>query len=50
VPAVLLEMGFITTRTTSTCSATRLIGAKVMDAVGDAIDAYFVEETHYALK
>ncbi len=50
VPAVLLEMGFITNREDERALADPDHRRRVMDAVGDAIDAYFVQEAKYAAR
>jgi N-acetylmuramoyl-L-alanine amidase len=50
VPAVLMEMGFITNPDDEKALADPDHRAKVMDAVGDAIDAYFAQEARYAMR
>ncbi len=50
VPAVLMEMGFITNPDDEQALADNEHRAKVMGAVGDAIDAYFAEEARYAMR
>ena len=50
VPAVLLEMGFITNKEDERLLNDPAHRHEVMDAVGDAIDAYFAEEMRFALK
>jgi N-acetylmuramoyl-L-alanine amidase len=50
VPAVLMEMGFITNPEDEQALASPDHRAKVMNAVGDAIDAYFAEEAKYAMR
>lgn len=50
VPAVLLEMGFITNPEDERAMADPDHRAKVMDAVGDAIDVYFTQEARYAMR
>jgi len=48
VPAVLLEMGFITSREDESKLATPDGRRRLMGAVGDSIDAYFAEQTKLA--
>jgi N-acetylmuramoyl-L-alanine amidase len=50
VPAVLLEMGFITNREDETLLANPKQRRELMNAAGDAIDAYFVEEARFTLR
>ena len=50
VPAVLMEMGFITNPEDEQALADPDHRAKVMSAVGDAIDAYFAQDARYALR
>ncbi len=50
VPAVLLEMGFITNRDDEEALSSANHRRKLMDAAGDAIDAYFGQEARYALR
>ncbi|MCC7268636.1 MAG: N-acetylmuramoyl-L-alanine amidase, partial [Caulobacteraceae bacterium] len=50
VPAVLLEMGFITNRGDEAGLRDPLRRARLMDAVGDAIDEYFNRETRIAAR
>lgn len=50
VPAVLLEMGFITNPDDERELGDPAHRRKVMDAVADAIDAYFASEAKYALR
>ena len=50
VPAVLMEMGFITNPEDEKALADPDHRAKVMDAVGNAIDAYFTQEARYAMR
>jgi len=48
VPAVLLEMGFITNREDESLLAGDVTRKDFMDSVGDAIDAYFAQSIHLA--
>jgi N-acetylmuramoyl-L-alanine amidase len=48
VPAVLLEMGFITNLEDEAILAERESRQDFMDSVGDSIDAYFDEELRVA--
>ncbi len=48
VPAVLLEMGFITNTEDERSLTDHRKRARVMDAVGDAIDDYFYGQTRFA--
>jgi N-acetylmuramoyl-L-alanine amidase len=48
VPAVLLEMGFISCQADEARLTDRAQRATLMDAVGDAIDAYFTGQTRVA--
>lgn len=48
VPAVLLEMGFITSPEDESTLASADGRKRLMDAVGDSIDAYFAEQTRLA--
>ena len=48
VPAVLLEMGFITNLEDEALLANRESRQDFMDSVGDSIDAYFDEELRIA--
>ena len=48
VPAVLLEMGFITSPQDEKTLASADGRRRLMDAVGDSIDAYFAEQTRLA--
>ncbi len=48
VPAVLLEMGFITNREDESLLAGDDTRKDFMDSVGDAIDAYFAQSIHLA--
>src|SRR5690606_29906093 len=48
VPAVLLEMGFITNPEDEKVLASESGRKRLMDAVGDSIDAYFGERTQLA--
>ncbi|HEX5775943.1 MAG TPA: N-acetylmuramoyl-L-alanine amidase [Caulobacteraceae bacterium] len=48
VPAVLLEMGFITSPDDEKTLASADGRRRLMDAVGDSIDAYFAEQTRLA--
>jgi len=48
VPAVLLEMGFITNREDESFLARDDTRKAFMDSVGDAIDAYFAQSIHLA--
>jgi N-acetylmuramoyl-L-alanine amidase len=48
VPAVLLEMGFITSPEDEDTLASTSGRKRLMDAVGDSIDAYFTEQTKLA--
>ena len=48
VPAVLLEMGFITNRDDESFLARDDTRKAFMDSVGDAIDAYFAQSIHLA--
>ena len=48
VPAVLLEMGFITSPDDEKTLASANGRRRLMDAVGDSIDAYFAEQTRLA--
>jgi N-acetylmuramoyl-L-alanine amidase len=50
VPAVLMEMGFITNPDDEHALADPEHRDRVMNAVGDAIDAYFAEEARYAMR
>ena len=50
VPAVLLEMGFITNKEDERLLKDSSHRREVMDAAGDAIDSYFAEEQRYALR
>jgi N-acetylmuramoyl-L-alanine amidase len=50
VPAVLMEMGFITNPEDERLLADPEHRAKVMNAVGDAIDLYFSKEARYAMR
>jgi N-acetylmuramoyl-L-alanine amidase len=50
VPAVLLEMGFISNAEDERELASPSRRAAFMGAVADAIDAYFVQESRYALR
>jgi N-acetylmuramoyl-L-alanine amidase len=50
VPAVLMEMGFMTNPDDEHALADADHREKVMDAVGDAIDAYFAQEARYAMR
>ena len=50
VPAVLLEMGFITNRQDEAALADPVRRAKLMDAVADSIDDYFAEQTRLAAR
>ncbi len=50
VPAVLLEMGFITNPEDEDALGNASHRKKVMSAVAEAIDAYFAQEGRYALK
>ena len=50
VPAVLLEMGFITNPDDEQALGDPVHRRKVMGAVADAIDAYFASEARYALR
>jgi N-acetylmuramoyl-L-alanine amidase len=50
VPAVLLEMGFITNPDDEQALGDPVHRRKVMSAVADAIDAYFASEARYALR
>jgi N-acetylmuramoyl-L-alanine amidase len=50
VPAVLMEMGFITNPEDERLLADPDHRAKVMNAVGDAIDVYFTQEARYAMR
>lgn len=48
VPAVLLEMGFITSPEDESALASEGGRKRLMNAVGDSIDAYFAEQTRLA--
>lgn len=48
VPAVLLEMGFMSNRLDEAALSNSARRVQVMDAVGDSIDAYFARELRYA--
>ncbi|HEX5379215.1 MAG TPA: N-acetylmuramoyl-L-alanine amidase, partial [Phenylobacterium sp.] len=48
VPAVLLEMGFITSREDEAILTDAAGRGRLMSAVGDSIDAYFAQETRLA--
>ena len=50
VPAVLMEMGFMTNLDDEHALADTEHRERVMNAVGDAIDAYFAEEARYAMR
>jgi N-acetylmuramoyl-L-alanine amidase len=50
VPAVLLEMGFITSREDEAILSDANGRTKLMNAVGDSIDAYFAQETRLAAR
>ena len=50
VPAVLMEMGFMTNPDDEHALADPEHRDRVMNAVGDAIDAYFVQEARYAMR
>ncbi len=50
VPAVLMEMGFITNPEDERALADPDHRARVMGAVADAIDGYFAEEARYAMR
>jgi N-acetylmuramoyl-L-alanine amidase len=50
VPAVLMEMGFMTNPDDEHALADPEHRDRVMNAVGDAIDAYFAEEARYAMR
>ena len=50
VPAVLMEMGFITNPEDERALADPDHRARVMGAVADAIDGYFAEEARYATR
>jgi N-acetylmuramoyl-L-alanine amidase len=50
VPAVLLEMGFITNRDDEKTLTDGGRRRELMDAAGDAIDEYFGREARYALR
>ncbi len=50
VPAVLLEMGFITNAGDEAALQDREHRARLMGAVGDAIDDYFAVERRYAAR
>lgn len=50
VPAVLLEMGFITNPEDERAMASSQHRARMADAVADAIDLYFADEARYALR
>jgi N-acetylmuramoyl-L-alanine amidase len=50
VPAVLLEMGFITNTEDEDFLRNTAKRAKFMDAVGDSIDDYFAEATRLAAR
>jgi N-acetylmuramoyl-L-alanine amidase len=49
VPAVLMEMGFVTNPSDEKALADPAHRRRLMDGVGDAIDAYFAREARYAL-
>jgi N-acetylmuramoyl-L-alanine amidase len=49
VPAVLMEMGFVTNPNDEKALADPAHRRRLMDGVGDAIDAYFARESRYAL-
>ena len=49
VPAVLMEMGFVTNPADEKALADPAHRRRLMDGVGDAIDAYFAREARYAL-
>jgi N-acetylmuramoyl-L-alanine amidase len=50
VPAVLMEMGFMTNPDDEQALADAEHRERVMNAVGDAIDAYFAQEARYAMR
>ena len=50
VPAVLLEMGFITNREDERVLADPERRKALMGGVADAIDAYFTQESKYAMR
>ena len=50
VPAVLLEMGFITNREDEAILSDANGRTRLMNAVGDSIDAYFAQETRLAAR
>jgi N-acetylmuramoyl-L-alanine amidase len=50
VPAVLMEMGFITNPEDETALADPQHRARMMDAAAEAIDAYFTEDAKYAMR
>jgi N-acetylmuramoyl-L-alanine amidase len=50
VPAVLMEMGFITNPDDEEALASSEHRGKMMDAAAAAIDAYFAEEAKYAMR
>jgi N-acetylmuramoyl-L-alanine amidase len=50
VPAVLMEMGFITNPEDETALADPEHRARMMDAAAEAIDAYFAEDAKYAMR
>jgi N-acetylmuramoyl-L-alanine amidase len=50
VPAILLEMGFVTNETDERALADPQHRRAFMDRVGDAIDAYFAQDARYAMR
>ncbi len=50
VPAVLVEMGFLTNRDDERLLADASKRRGLMDAVGDAIDDYFLQDARYAMR
>ncbi len=50
VPAVLLEMGFVTNAEDVAELCDPLQRARLMGSVGDAIDEYFAEQRRYAAR
>ena len=50
VPAVLVELGFITNRDDERLLADASRRRGLMDAVGDAIDDYFLQDARYAMR
>lgn len=50
VPAVLVEMGFLTNRDDERLLADASRRRGLMDAVGDAIDDYFLQDARYAMR